>query len=333
MLCDDCHVFLHEGTIPLRFAFAMKLGLREAPFAPVQPGPACPETLMDEITRIGRSPLTPGAKFTLLNDVLIDANFLTSERGRILVFAHALLAKASVLNDGTPPVRASLQATLDSMTQRRAWAAMLATRAAKYGSRLDDNWLQARGRHVVAVCHNARNRFEDAVKTHRKLLSFIDGMKWNSANRDGIDLFRARIVREMAVCMAKKSHLADAARLHTMDSHGVARAVGMAGDVDDALVRCCEAETFLGDLRGARRHLDDLYSDWHRMTDNLRAITLKLDARLAMAAGDRAAAEKLIDSGADWCATHGVHHQAYHFARLRWNVESGMLRERSAYLT
>lgn len=319
--------------MPLRFVFLMKQALRDPYLAFDQPQLTCTDSLVNEIKRIAESLLTPGEKFALLNDVMIDANFLRSEQSRILVFANALLAKAAVLNDGTPPVRASLVSTLDSMEQRRAWATILAGRAAHYAGRIGDDWLQVRGRHVVAVCYNARGRFATSVRRHKALLAMVDGVKRDAQNSDAADLFRARIAREMGVCMAKRSHSEDAARSSTLESWKVARAVGSLGDIDDAMVRCCEAETFLGNLSAARRRLDELYSHWHRMTDNLRAITLKLDARLAMASGDRRAAESSVARGVDWCNSHGIHHQSYHFARLNWNIERGLLSERRAYLT
>ena len=50
---------------------------------------------------------------------------------------------------------------------------------------------------------------------------------------------------------------------------------------------------------------------------------IKLDARLAIAVGKRAKAEELVSRGSRWCESNGIHHQAYHFARLAWNLERG----------
>jgi hypothetical protein len=333
MLCHNCHLRLHDGFIPLRLVFAFKQDLlRGGSDSPVA-AELCTDGLLDEVRRIRESPLTPSAQFTLLNDILIDANSLRSIPGRNMVFVHVLLAKASVLNDSTPPIRATLESTLASMDNRRAWAAALASKAAKYARMLGDAWLCARGLHVIAVCYNARNRFGSAVAAHRRVLGYVGEAHWGKVLRERTEMFRGRVLREMGVCRAKQTARSTAARGNVLASLEVARAIGARGDIDDALVRCCEAATFLGDLKKARAYLDELYGVWSRMNANHKAITVKLDARLAMAAGASSVAEERIEQGRQWCASNGIHHQAYHFARLAWNLERGSLRHRRAFIT
>lgn len=332
LLCRNCHSLLHDGFMPPRLVFAMKrrgnsgglkagIGYQDA------------DALFERIEIVRHTPLTPAAKFTLLNDILVDANFLSSTAGKFMVLAHALVAKAAVLNDQTPPVRATLASTLTAMDNRRLWSQILSSRAARYARKIGDDWLAIRALHAIAVCYNARNRFSSSVAAHRRVLRFLDSRGSSFMNRESAHMLRGRVLREMGVCMAKHTERSTHAPRRVNESLDMASALGDPHDIDDALVRCCEAATFLNDLREASTVLGRLYGRWSGMDANLKAIVIKLDARLAIAVGKRADAEELVSRGSRWCESHGIHHQAYHFARLAWNLERGASDARHTILT
>lgn len=324
LVCKNCHAAFHESLVARRLAFEIKRHLRQRGYYPYIEIKAAPEELVQQINAIQQQNVLPTDRFQRINDVIICANFLPCPPDRNFVFGHALLAKVSILSDGTWPLRSNLEDTLESMKNRRLWGQILAAKAMNYGKRINDFWLVARSFHARAVGFNAQNRFLDAVRAHRRLLSYVDGVMNSNGKGDRLEMFRGRILREMGACMAKDSVGSSGARRYAATSLELAKALGDPHDIDDALIRCCETETFLGDFAHAHKVLERLYSDWHRMDANLRAITTKLDARLAIAEGEMANAEELIAQGLAFCREHGVNHQAYHFARLAWHLERGI---------
>ncbi len=272
-------------------------------------------------------------KFALLNDVLIDANFLSTYTAKCFVLARTLLVKASVLNDGSSPVRSTLEHTLRSMDSRRAWAQLLARNAIRYAVKIDDHWSAIRGLHVTAVGRNARSQFPEAVTAHRMVLRYIDECKLPRSEHEALSMHRSRILREMAVCMAKQTAGSTAAWSRVLGSMELAGAFGDPHDIDDACIRCCETATFLGNWRQAYQYLEQLHGNWSRMDSNLKAITMKLAARLAVSCGDESTAWEAITKGRAWSETHGLYHQTYHFARLAWNLEAAGNDARQMILT
>lgn len=332
MLCTKCHALLHAGSMPLRFVFAVKEHAKnQDEWGHVNA--LDPDELIHNVDRIRAMPLTPANKFTLLNDILVDANFFPSFTASCAVLVHTLLAKAAILNDSTPPVRRTLEWTLRAMDDRRAWSQRLARSASRYARTIGDHWSAARSLHVIAVCYNARDRFAASVSGHRRVLRYISESTFPRAERERLETFRARILREMAVCMAKDTPRSTAAAGRVQESLEVACSIGHPHDIDDARIRCCETATFLGDWRQADMSLQQLYENWTRMDPNLKAITMKLSARLAIVRGNESAAWEAIEQGRRFCESHGIQHQAYHFARLAWNLAAKLPEPRQRILT
>jgi hypothetical protein len=333
LLCPDCHRLLHDGFIPQRLVFAIKDYVRAGNAGIRAVTTVSAEELIARTDQITIDAAPPSERFTRLNDILIAANFLPSCNARYYVFVHVLLAKASILSDGTSPLRSSLRALLVSMMNRRKWAQILAAKAARYAEKLKAPWLKIRAMHSRAVGYNARNRFRQSVTAHRQVLSYLDSLSLPQAERDRAQMLRGRILREMGVCMAKASPRSREAQQRVQSSLGLSQSLGEPHDIDDALIRCCESLVYLDDIGPAESYLDQLYGNWSRMDVNLRAITMKLHAKIALARNDIAETEEMIHRGSEWCALHGIHHQAYHFARLRWHLKARLPNTRERLIT
>ncbi|MGD2111692.1 MAG: HNH endonuclease signature motif containing protein, partial [Phycisphaerae bacterium] len=233
LLCRNCHAMLHDGFMPPRLVFALKRpDASEGIMAEIELNDA--DALLERVEVVRHTPLTPAAKFTLLNDILVDANFLRSTTGKFIVLAHALVAKGAVLNDQTPPVRATLASTLAAMDNRRLWSQMLSSRAARYARKFGDDWLAARALHAIAVCYNARNRFSSSVAAHRRVLRFLGSRASSVRDCERAEMFRGRILREMGVCMAKHTERSTHATRRVGESLDMATAIGDPHDIDDA---------------------------------------------------------------------------------------------------
>ena len=272
-------------------------------------------------------------RFAALNDVLVEANYLPTHASKCFVLSETLLAKASVLNDGVSPIRGTLQHTMVSMNTRRVWAQTLARHAARYADSISDYWTAARAYHVIAVAYNARNLFPMAIAGHRRALTYIDSRRFAQGERTAVSMLRSRILRESAVCMAKRSAGSTAAAERVRKSLALTRASGDPHAIDDALIRCCETDTYLGDYRAATSWLDELYANWSRMDGNLRTIATKLAARLLVCLNEQTAAWAAIERGQALADAHGLQHQRYHFKRLIWHLQEGRDDPRQTILT
>ncbi|MCO6437321.1 MAG: hypothetical protein J5J06_09570 [Phycisphaerae bacterium] len=319
--------------MPFRLVLDIKLGWRREGVAQPSVASVDPDELASRAVAIKSTGLSAAVRFAALNDVLVEANYLPTYTSKCFVLSQTLLAKASVLNDGVSPIRGTLQHTLISMNNRRAWAQTLVRHAARYADSISDHGTAARAYHVIAVAYNARNLFPQAIAGHRRALTYIDSCRFARRERTAVSMLRSRILRESAVCMVKRSAGSTAAAERIHESLALTRASGDSHAIDDALIRCCETHTYLGDYRAATSWLDELYANWSRMEGNLRTIATKLAARLHVCRNEETAAWAAIERGQVLAAANGLQHQRYHFKRLIWHLQEGCDDPRQTILT
>jgi hypothetical protein len=277
--------------------------------------------------------LSINERFTLLNDLLIAANFLPSRDGRYFTFINIIAAKIRSLNDGTSPLRSSLTAMLVSMDCRRRWAQILAANATRYAEEINHHWLALYFTHSRAVGFNARNQFRNAVNEFRKALNLWEAIPKSRSRYDETSHIEHRLLREMAVCRAKETQNSIKAKSEVLTSLNMAEAIGDPHDIGDALVRCVEGFIYLNELSRAEVYLDRLYGNWATLDDHLKAITMKMDARLALIQNRTNRAEEMIEKGLEWSLKYRFHHQSYHFKRLDWNMKLVFQNKRQSIIT
>jgi hypothetical protein len=76
-----------------------------------------------------------------------------------------------------------------------------------------------------------------------------------------------------------------------------------------------------------------LYGNWSRLHPHLKAITMKMDAKLGLAQNRKNHAEEIIEKGLEWSIKNQFHHQSYHFSRLRWNIKRDFCDNRQKIIT
>ena len=321
ILCKRCHRLLHDGLIPQSLVQLIKYWILSERLAPLPINDISTDELVNKAERIKTDNyMTVNQKFNELNDILIAANFFSLKSSRYFVFVNTIAAKVSILNDGTSTLRSSLNDMLVSMDRRRKWAQILAANAFKYAKEINHHWLALYFIHSRAVGFNARNKFRVAVSEFRKALAFLNSMQILKDMRDEAIQVRTRLIREMAVCRAKETNRSAKAKSEVLMSLDIANSIGEFHNIDDALVRCIEAFIYIGELSKAGTYLDRLYRNWSRLDDHLKAITMKMDAKLSIAQNRMDRADKIIGKGLDWSSEHGFHHQTYHFKRLEWHM-------------
>ena len=207
------------------------------------------------------------------------------------------------------------------MDFRRKWAQILAANAKRYAKAINHNQLALYFIHSRAVSFNARSRFHSAVTEFRKALDFLDSISVSKINQSSTQQLRTRLLREMAVCRAKETKNSSKAKNEILNSLDMAEAIGESHNIDDALVRCVEGFIYFDDLIKAEAYLDKLYCNWSRLDPHLKAITIKMDAKLALAQNNDNRAEEMIFKGLQWSQEHHFHHQTYHFTMLNWNIK------------
>jgi len=334
MLCRKCHDLLHDGFVPQRLAFLFKYWIASGKAASLCVEKVSADELVNHAEKIkAEKNLSVNEKFTQLNDILIAANFLPSRNERYFVFINAIAAKVSILSDGVSPLCYSLGAMLASMNYRRKWAQILAANASKYANEINHHWLALYFSHSRAVGFNARTRFEDAVAEFKKALNLLDKMPIFKSDRDKIQQVKSRLLREMAICRAKEKQNSWKAKNEILTSFDMAEALGDPHNIDDALVRCVEGFIYLGEFSKAEVYLDKLYENWSRLDDHLKAITMKMDARLALAQDRIGRAEEMTEKGLEWSRKYQFHHQSYHFSRLHWNIKLKFQDKRQRIIT
>jgi len=334
MLCSKCHQLLHDGFIPQRLAFLIKYWVVSGKEAPLEVKEVSADELVVQVENIkSDKKLSPNEKFTELNDVLIKANFLPSRNARYYVFVNTIAAKVSILNDGVSPLRPKLNAMLVSMDYRRKWAQILAANASRYAREINHHWLNLYFIHSRAVGFNARNIFERAVREFKKALNTLDGIQISKHYHNEVQQVRSRLLREMAVCRAKEKPKSWIAGREILTSLDMAEAVGNSHNIDDALVRCVEGFIYLDEFPKAELYLSRLYENWTRLDDHLKAITMKMDAKLSLALEKISNAERLIEKGLKWSLKHKFHHQVYHFSRLNCNIKLKFEDKRQIFIT
>lgn len=334
MLCTKCHRLLHDGFVPQRLAFFFKYRIVSSRNESLVIDRTTADELVNQAEEIKADKnLNVNEKFTRLNDILIAANFLLSRNARYFVFINVIAAKVSILNDGASPLRSSLDAMLISMDYRRKWAQVLAANAKRYAEEIKQHWLALYFIHSPAVGFNARNRFKNAVNEFQRALDFLETMPKSKGSENKAQQLRSRLLREMAVCRAKKAQNSTKAKSEILTSLDMAEAIGETHNVDDALVRCVEGPIYLGELSKAEIYLDRLYGNWARLNPHLKAITMKMDAKLALAENKANHAEEMIDKGLKWSMQHQFHHQSYHFSRLNWNIKLKFQDKRDRIIT
>jgi hypothetical protein len=322
MLCSKCHQLLHDGFIPQRLAFLIKYWVASGREVPLEVQEVSADELVSQAENIkDDKKLSPNEKFTELNDVLIKANFLPSRNTRYYVFINTIAAKVSILNDGVSPLRSELSAMLVSMDYRRKWAQILAANGSRYAREINHHWLNLYFIHSRAVGFNARNSFKGAVREFKEALNALDGIPISKRYQNEAQQVRSRLLREMAVCRAKEKPKSRKAGREILTSLDMAEAVGNSHNIDDALVRCVEGFIYLDEFPKAELYLSRLYENWTRLDDHLKAITMKMDAKLSLAPEKISHAEGLIEKGLKWSLKHKFHHQVYHFSRLNWNIK------------
>jgi len=321
MLCARCHQMLHDGFIPQRLSFLLKYWITSGKSEPLIIEKVSADELVIQAEKIKNDrELSVNEKFTRLNDILITANFLPSQNARYFVFINTIAAKVSTLNDGTPPLRNSLDAMLTSMDCRRKWAQRLAANARRYAKEINHHWLALYFIHSRAVGFNARNLFNYAVNEFRKALNFWETIPKSGSNQDEAQQLKSRLLREMAVCRAKETQNSEKAKSEILTSLAMAESIGETHNIDDALIRCVEGFTYMGNLPKAEIYLDRLYGNWPRLDPNLKAITMKMDVKLALAQNRTEYTGEVIEKGLEWSLKHRLYHQSYHFSRLKWNI-------------
>ncbi len=334
MLCTNCHRRLHDGFIPTRLAFLIKNWLSSGEASPLPLNTISPDEMVAQAEKTTNDiSLSANVKFTRLNDILIAANFLPSRNARLFVFVNVLASKTKTLNDGVSPLRSTLNAMLISMDNRRAWAQMVAASALRYAKEINHHWLGVYFIHSRAVGFNARNRFDRAVAEFRKALNFLDHFPSPQKHSSEVQILESRLLREMGVCMAKNSQSSTKGKKNILASFEMANAIGDTHNIDDALIRCTEGFIYLNDIPKAERYLQKLYGNWPRLDSNLKAITMKMNAKLALAQNETTCAEDIISQGSEWCSKYHLHHQSYHFARLGWHISLRLDDNRAKIMT
>ncbi len=334
MLCTRCHRLLHDGFIPQRLAFSIKYWISSGRKAPLIINQTSADELVSQAEKIKfDNSLSVNARFTLLNDLLIAANFLSSRNARYFTFINIIAAKIGVLNNGTSSLRSSLNAMLISMDCRRKWAQILAANATRYAKEINHHWLALYFTHSRAVGFNARNRFGNAVNEFRKALNLWDTIPKSRSRHDEAVQIKHRLLREMAVCRSKKTQNSTKAKSEVLTSLDMAEAIGDHHNIDDALVRCVEGLIYLNELSRAEVYLDRLYGNWERLDNHLKTITMKMDARLALAQNRTNRAKEMIEKGLKWSLKYRFHHQSYHFKRLDWNMKLVFQNKRQSIIT
>jgi len=330
LLCKVCHFLAH--SVPVSALWSIKCRLRDSTTDNSSPtGIQCADDAVVRIMSAMADSTARRTAFQRINAVLANAFYLPTPAARHVAFMHGLLAKAVILNDRTPSVRSTLETTLSSMNERRLHAQLLAARAARHARSIGDRAFAIRALHTRAVAFNARNRFRASAAAHGEILKEL--RERSRARTDQVDLFMARLLRERAVCLAKASSRSTKARDLVAESLRIAKAIGSHHDVSDALLRCCETMTFLERYGDAHAHRDELRANWSRLDPHLRAIAMKLEARLLIATRKRALAEEAVAEGKKWCEQHRFHHQSYHFARLAWQLCASRILDRRVYMT
>ncbi len=334
MLCSKCHQLLHDGFIPQRLAFLIKYWVGSGREVPLEVQEVSADELVGQAENIkDDKKLSPNEKFTKMNDVLIKANFLPSQNARYYVFINTIAAKVSTLNDGVSPLCSDLGAMLVSMDYRRKWAQILAANASRYAREINHHWLNLYFIHSRAVGFNARNSFEDAVEEFKEALNALDRIPISKLYQNEAKQVKSRLLREMAVCRAKEKPKSWKASREILTSLDMAEAIGNSHNIDDALVRCVEGFIYLDELPKAELYLSRLYENWTRLDDHLKAITMKMDAKLSLALKRISHAEELIEKGLSWSLRHKFHHQVYHFSRLNWNIKLKFEDKRQIFIT
>ncbi|MBW3019568.1 HNH endonuclease [Candidatus Woesearchaeota archaeon] len=322
LLCKRCHKLLHDGLIPQRLVYIIKNWILSSRTAPLPISNISAEELESKSDSIANDKsLTVNEKFSELNDILIAANFLPSKSSMFFVFVNTIAAKVRILNDGTYTLRSSLDNMLISMDHRRKWAQILAANAFRYAEEIKYQWQSLYLLHSRAVGFNARNKFSYAVNEFKNALAYLENMRVSNDKKNEAKQVKTRLLREMAVCRAKEKHRSTKAKNEFQLSFDMAHSIGELHNIDDALVRCVEGSIYLGELSSAETYLDKLYLNWPRMDNHLKAITMKMDAKLSIAQNRMDNAENLIEKGLNWSSDHGFYHQMYHFKRLEWQMK------------
>ena len=334
ILCKRCHRLLHDGLIPQRLVQLIKHWVSSERLPPLSNDNISTEELAIKAERIKTDNyMTVNQKFNELNDILIAANFFPLKSFRYFVFVNTIAAKVSILNDGTSTLRSSLSDMLVSMDHRRKWAQTLAANAFKYAKIINHHWLALYFIHSRAVGFNARNKFSVAVSEFRKALAFLKSIQISKDMRDEAIQVKSRLIREMAVCRAKETNRASKTKNEVLVSLDIANSIGEFHNIDDALVRCVEGFIYIGELSKAETYLDRLYRNWSRLNNHLKAITMKMDAKLSMAQNRMNRANKIICKGLEWSTEHRFYHQTYHFKRLAWHMNLDFQDNRQRIIT
>ena len=319
MLCPRCHRLVHDGCVPLRLAYSMKGHVHGLPSV-IDVISKIPPT-GDEILACLRAKTVcqeePHERLRFMNDLIVLANGISSIAERDYLFATLLLQKVSILSDGTEPLRRDYTATLRAMQHRRGWANIMAANAGRYAS--GEPMLRLTAEHCRAVGYNAMRRFDQGARVHFRILQQLEAMRADKRKED--DLFLGRIMRERAVCLAKNSATSSLAPQLARQSFDLATSIGHRHDIQDALIRCCEVSMYVGEYSAASSYLDKLRENMKDLDANLKAITLKLEARLAVCTGQIVVAKGIIDAGLRHCDDARVMHQKYHFQSLDWQIQ------------